>query len=282
MLCLVPELTKLHKRLDPMKKHPLAKISICLFILAHLQRNTECTYNDTNKGVIIVGSDLEKRTVMAEFENMAPSDDLETQRNTIAHDENPTMLHAIEKDDLEMVKTFISQGASLDALHEDGDIPLFYAIDLGRKEIADFLIKQGASVNILNHEGETPLFLAVKNEQKEIIELLLEYGAQVDLSNSALGTPLHIAAFSSRTDIINILIAHGADVNSISKSEQRTPLHIAARRGDAESTLFLIDHGANINALDKRGRTPLMRALLSGNIQVALMLIQKKISLYLT
>ena len=53
----------------------------------------------------------------------------------------------------------------------------------------------------------------------------------------------------------------GADVDACGGVTRATALHMAARRGHVEIARALLDSGAAVNARDRKGDTPLQRAI---------------------
>jgi ankyrin repeat protein len=67
----------------------------------------------------------------------------------------------------------------------------------------------------------------------------------------------------------------GADVNACSGVTRATALHMAARRGHAEIARALLDAGAAVNALDRKGDTPLQRAINCRKNEVSQFLLER-------
>src|SRR5437762_2993799 len=62
-------------------------------------------------------------------------------------------------------------------------------------------------------------------------------------------------------EIVRGLLHAGADVNAAGGVTRATPLHMAARRDHVGIARVLLDAGAAIDARDKKGVTPLQRAI---------------------
>src|SRR5450755_1120264 len=60
---------------------------------------------------------------------------------------------------------------------------------------------------------------------------------------------------------VRALVRAGADVNACGGVTRATALHMAARRGYVEIARALLDSGAAVNARDRKGDTPLQRAI---------------------
>ncbi len=93
-------------------------------------------------------------------------------------------------------------------------------------------MRTGVDPNIEDHGGHTPLY-RVANE-----------------CGSATGP-----------ELVRILVGAGADVDARGGVTRATPLHMAARRGFVDVARALLDWGAAIGAVDRKGDTPLQRAI---------------------
>jgi hemoglobin len=70
-------------------------------------------------------------------------------------------------------------------------------------------------------------------------------------------------------EIVRMLVAAGADVDARGGVTRSTPLHMAARRGFVDIARILIDRGADTGAVDRKGDTPLQRAINCRKSEVA-------------
>jgi hypothetical protein len=132
----------------------------------------------------------------------------------------------------------------------------------GRQRFTDYDMRDGVG----------PLFLATLGGDPETMELLLNHGAEVDLPNVFQMTPLMIAAGMRATGraggggdatrsirMINLLLDHGANINA--------------------QVLGSCNHSGTIMAYvagrDQEGKTALMSAAESGNLQVVQHLLER-------
>ena len=123
--------------------------------------------------------------------------------------------------------------------------------------------------------GRTLLHDAAGSGCAETVTLLLEEGADPKSQDGGRHTPLYSVANECRAggaDIVKILVDAGADVDAAGGVQRCTPLHMAARRGNVSIASALLDCGANIAAQDRRGDTPLRRALNCKKPEVAALL----------
>lgn len=88
---------------------------------------------------------------------------------------------AIEKGDLDSVKTLIESGANVNAVDYDMRTPLHVAVSVGSEEIIQALHKAGADVNAVDNFGLTPLSEAARQGKRtgenKINNLLIGLGA---------------------------------------------------------------------------------------------------------
>jgi len=98
----------------------------------------------------------------------------------------------------------------------------------------------------------------------EVVELLLRLGVDPNIEGRSR-TPLYCAANECASeagpDVVRALVRAGAEVNACSGVTRATALHAAARRGHVEIARALLDSCAAVNARDRKGDTPLQRAI---------------------
>ena len=130
------------------------------------------------------------------FASCNPPSDITTLKIISLHD-------AVISDDIEKLKSDISEGAWLDLKNESGWTALHYATVKNSEKMIKLLIKNGADINIGDEKrGQTPLRFAAMTGKKEAVELLLANGAnrhKKDINNK---TALQLA---SNKTIIELL-----------------------------------------------------------------------------
>jgi len=128
-------------------------------------------------------------------------------------DVNNTLMAALTKLDVSLVKAAIASGADLTYKDLDGRTPLFEATLLGNIPIVQYLIMNGADVNAMDDRGETPLHFAAREYQVDAAKCLISHGAFVDAKDANGNTPHSTAVYSSsgRGDMIRLLLASSAD-----------------------------------------------------------------------
>ncbi|CAH2224223.1 serine threonine- phosphatase 6 regulatory ankyrin repeat subunit C isoform X1 [Pelobates cultripes] len=153
--------------------------------------------------------------------------------------------------------------------------PLVQAIFSRKIDEVKLLLNQKENVNVLDQERRTPLHAAAFLGDLQTIELLIQSGANVNAKDSAWLTPVHRAVASRHERAVSLLVKHSADVNARDKYWQ-TPLHVAAANRANKCAETLITLVKNVNIADRTGRTALHHAVLSGNLEMVLMLLNKR------
>ncbi len=113
--------------------------------------------------------------------------------------------------------------------------------------------------------GRTLMHAAAGAGNLPVVELLLSFGVDPNVRTAANHAPLYSAANECSTAngpaVVHALVQAGADVNAADGVQRCTPLHMAARRGNVQIAKALLECGADVKARDKRGDTPLQRAI---------------------
>ena len=179
-----------------------------------------------------------------------------------------TLPLAVQQGDLVAVKRLIGEGADLNALAEDGDLPLAEAAEAGRADIVAAMLEAGADVNATDRWDVTALHLAAREGHTDVARLLLEAGADLSANDSTHGTPLHEAARGGHLEMIRLLLASGADPNARSGFDKRRPLHDALWADDPVPVIeLLVKLGADPDAMTEQKVTPLNEAAKSADAE---------------
>jgi hemoglobin len=131
----------------------------------------------------------------------------------------------------------------------------------------------------VRHFGRTLLHEAAESGNLAMVEMLLDLGADPNVKTTLGHTPLYNvangAAMPRSAEIVHVLVRAGAIVDACDGVQRTTPLHMAARRGNVDVADTLLDCGASINARDRKGETPLKRAVKCRKMEVAARLRQR-------
>jgi hemoglobin len=126
--------------------------------------------------------------------------------------------------------------------------------------------------------GATLLHFAAGAGCLEVVALLLRLGVDPNILGRGR-TPLYCVANECGSEmgpkVVCALVRASADVNACGDVTRVTALHAAARRGHVEIARTLLDSGAAVNARDRKGDTPLQRAINCRRDKVARLLMDR-------
>ena len=126
-------------------------------------------------------------------------------------------------------------------------------------------VEADGSLGTRSFGGRTLLHYAAGAGSMEVVAALLRQGSDAGIQDAGGHTPLYRVANECRwatgPRLIKMLVGAGADVNACAGVMRATPLHMAARRGFVGIAQALLDCGAAIEARDRKGVTPLQRAI---------------------
>jgi ankyrin repeat protein len=170
------------------------------------------------------------------------------------------------------------------------DEALVTAVEKRRIDVMKVLLCNGADVNSRDKSNETVMNKAINYGHSSIVRLLCQHNADVNLQGECGVTPLILAAEYDRVEITKILLETGANVNTISyyvriSSRKRcicgdgnpcSALFVATiHRHLSIAKLLLRDKRINVNSRTKNGLTALIMAVLTKQIELVQLLIQK-------
>ncbi|PSN51182.1 hypothetical protein C0J52_06044 [Blattella germanica] len=200
----------------------------------------------------------------------------------------------------------LKNGANPNAKDEYGNTPIHYAAEKKWMNVVECLLELECDIDCTNTEGETPLLKAIKRRNEEIAIKLIQRGANPNAKDKYGNTPMHYAAEKELTNVVECLLELKCDIDCTNKNGE-TPLLKAIKRRNEEMSIKLLNHGANPNAKDengnslmhfavkfnlvitvdlllrlkcdfdgfnKKGKTPLLEAVMGGNQQLAIKLLR--------
>jgi uncharacterized protein len=146
------------------------------------------------------------------------------------------------------------------------------------------LLGEGVSPNAARSSGASALTYAIAGRHTEVVRLLLE--AKADPNRASLGmAPLFLASEKGDVKTVELLLRHGADVNARLEAVDEemkvrngdTPIVASAAPGISSATArLLIKAGANVNAKADNGKTAVIQAVASENLDVLKALLEAK------
>jgi truncated hemoglobin YjbI len=127
--------------------------------------------------------------------------------------------------------------------------------------------------------GTTLLHFAAGAGCLEVVTLLLRLGVDPNIQGRGDHTPLYCVAnecaSETGSEVVRALVRAGADIQACGGVTRATALHMAARRGNVEIARALLDSGAALNARDRKGDTPLQRAINCRKDEVSHLLLER-------
>ncbi len=152
----------------------------------------------------------------------------------------------------------------------------------GRGPLMRFVIEaieREPSLGARRFAGRTLLHWAGGAGALRVVQRLLQLGTDPNLRDRGGHTPLYAVANECASEfgaeVVRALVKAGADVNACGGVMRATPLHMAARRGHVEIARVLLECGAAVNARDRKGDTPLTRAVNCRRPLVAQLLVSR-------
>ena len=178
---------------------------------------------------------------------------------------------AIEKDNLDMVKLLVNNGAKINMPGKTGTFMLDGTLDNKNFDILEYLISKGADVNYKLGGGTFLIdIVGTTKDRKPRVEYLkkfLTYKPDINHMGAGSFSALHRATMAGFVEYMEILLDHGANINIKSLENGGTPLHTVANWEFIDALRYLIKRGANLEILDNRGFTPLSLAAYANRLQ---------------
>ncbi|XP_021919435.1 protein fem-1 homolog B isoform X2 [Zootermopsis nevadensis] len=169
------------------------------------------------------------------------------------HDKVVKMLLSKFKPDMEQEGTVKFDGYVI-----EGASALWCAAGAGHLNVVKTLVKSGASVNHPTKTNSTPLRAACFDGRLDIVKYLTDHLADIHIANKYNNTCLMIAAYKGHLDVVSFLLEKGANPNEKAHCGA-TALHFAAECGHVAIVKELLEYGAHITK-NENGMTPLVAA----------------------
>lgn len=192
---------------------------------------------------------------------------------------------AVLMGNLRLLQELAAQGCFINARDTAMQTPLHIASSEDHPELVLELLLAGADVNAKDKMRQTPLHHAALRSGIEVTMVLLEQGGAdpgaLDITQSS---PLHVAAGHGRIEQMSVLLARDPSLVHLHNDCGWTALHLAAHGLEKKKTStanvkflpavkLLLDAKAPVDARDEDTRTPLHRAIDTGNCETARVLI---------
>lgn len=153
----------------------------------------------------------------------------------------------------------------------NGFTPALAAIFCRKLSVLRRVLELGASPDFETSWGMTPLLASVMTDDVVAASILMEFEVNVDRETKHCVRALHLAADKGRSEILKALLRGGASVNA-SNGDGRTPLMQAVASNQLEAAKGLLAFDADKNAKDPSGQTALQWANKLGFAHIASLL----------
>ena len=186
------------------------------------------------------------------------------------------LIESAGRNDVELVRRLLNQGASVQARDGRGRTVLLSAVDGNQVESVKLLIDAGADVNAQDHQSDSPLLLAGARGYLEILKLTLGANPDFTIYNRYGGTALIPACERGHVEVVKELLQTDVDINHVNRLGWTALLEaiILSDGGPRHQEIvgMLLKAGADINLPDGDDITPLQHARNKGFTPIVQML----------
>ncbi|KAF3222638.1 hypothetical protein TWF106_005444 [Orbilia oligospora] len=150
----------------------------------------------------------------------------------------------------------LTEFQDINARDYNGYTPLAHAIDASRSDVMGLLKDKGASFSNIKHHGSTALIEAILSGSSEMIKVIFFLGEDPNAPGIPSGSetsflPINLAILKKQRSVIDILLTYNLDMG-LQDGKMRTPLICAVMVGDINSATNIIQYGRNVD-LEARG-----------------------------
>jgi ankyrin repeat protein len=179
------------------------------------------------------------------------------------------------KKDLATAELFVKAGIDVNAVDPNGNSALVIAANKNNADVVRFLMENGANPDVKGSKGLIPLDDAASLGNLESVKELIRYAPGQKSEDIFKATNAYLlAARYGHTEMVKVLLDAGADVNWVSP-EGWNALTWAAREGRYDVAELVINAGIDVNRADKEGYTPLRWAVDGSGYQRLAQIIRK-------
>ncbi|NXA08109.1 ANKE1 protein, partial [Sapayoa aenigma] len=158
------------------------------------------------------------------------------------------------KNDTDMCRFLLEQGAHPNVHDQMGRTPAMRAAELGHELVLDLLVKANADMTAVDNEGKGILFYCISPTRRHYhcMQIALEYGADVNNCTTDGRSVLLYACEQAHEvkEMCLTFLERGADPHAKDPATGRTAVMEAAREGAVEVVRGLLERGADVNLFD--------------------------------
>jgi len=195
--------------------------------------------------------------------------------NQIDFNGNSVLYYVILKEDVETMRSLISNGADVNFKNKFGKSNMDLIISEGYTFLNTVLnYSYSIQLNIPNSQGEIPLITVIKSniytdeEKEDMIEKLIRRGSNVNFIDNTGNTALVYAIQKKSLSLVNILIKNDANINYLIPSKNLTILMYAIELKELNIIQRLIEYGIDINYKNTDGYTAFEKASEKDKIEI--------------
>jgi len=189
---------------------------------------------------------------------------------------NSVLIVAATRGHLDVVKWLVTDcKAKVNEKNADGFTAFLTAAVGDHTEVAKFLLKNGAKLDARDNKGNTALLLAARGNNQKVIKWLLEEKlASINEHNTEHQTALSWAAYFGHLATVDLLFPLANKIINLADKNGCTALHWAAGAGHLNIVKSLLERGAKM--LDTKAGTPFQLAVKQGCLEITEFFLQDK------
>lgn len=186
----------------------------------------------------------------------------------------PLMVSIINKQE-RIIDLLMGCGSDSNLVDNQKRSPLMYASSLGLVDISKLLLMGDADINSIDEDGKNALIYAIVNQENSVMELLLSNKIDCNVVDKQGYTPLHYAVMVGNEKAVKMLIKNSADINATTL-DNKNAIHLALEGKFDDIANILIEAGVDLGPQDDSGCTPLMKAIMQEQNDLAYKLVNDK------
>ena len=173
----------------------------------------------------------------------------------------------------EVVEAILKHKPKLDLQSNLGNTALMFAARYNQLEVVEAILKHKPKLDLQDKDGWTALMKAARNRNPEMVEAILKHKPQLDLQAKNGWTALMSAARYRKPEVVEAILKHKPKLDLQAKTGA-TALFLAVQNehgpeAAAAMVNALLRAGAALDLANFAGRTPLMKAAVSGRAAAA-------------
>lgn len=161
--------------------------------------------------------------------------------------DNYCLFSLVEKNDIELVKMFLENGANVDIMDSMGRNSLFYLMLepynannlIDRSPLCTLLLSKNIKINYLDKNGISPIMESVKKGYGKLLSLLIKYNGDVDMVNFNDGnTAVHYAVKNRDIGALYTLLSKGSAKLEIQNKEGKFPIDLVDPNNVSDKDIY--------------------------------------------